>query len=221
MTAPTHDESSSWQPILNQLRKPGGLTLGFAGVALSLITIFVLPQWDVPVQWLTAVVILWLMHMWIAHAALRSTSLEVKVARAAEQQAILDQSRSVGPKIIQAMSNPAYESEVILLLQPHRLFGQSMVVSIYYEDERGFELLVAEGRVSNVQSNGLIQITVTTWETSHDDIRRSIVGPASDKLDRLLVRPASTVFTPTGLDEKKFLSFLTALQLQEREDGSR
>jgi hypothetical protein len=214
VTAPLHDQTGSWQPILDQLRKPGGLALSFLGLVLGLVTVFVLPQWQVPFQWLAAVIILWLAYLWISQAALREAGREIRMAREAEREAAADRSRSLEPKIIQAMINPSGENELILLLQPNRLFGQSMLVSIYYEDERGFELLVASGRVSNVQTNGLIQITVGTWEVSHDDVRRSIVAQQGDKLSRLLVRPAPTTSTSLLPDERTILNFLAQTHWQ-------
>lgn len=57
------------------------------------------------------------------------------------------------------------KDRVTLLLDPSELFGFNVLVAIYYTEGVGgrigaFERLVGIGRVSNIQGNGYIQVTV-------------------------------------------------------------
>lgn len=176
--------------FLEQLKAPGGLALAFSGLALSLVSIYVLPDWKISVQSLITTSILFFAALWIFRSICKSLIHRLLLAEE-NIASSLNNSRS-SPKVVQAMSHPNNELGLILLLESNRLFGQSMLVSIYFEDSRGFELLVGSGTVANVQTNGLIQISVTGWEEGHIDIKREIVAQNAEKVERLLVRPAPT-----------------------------
>lgn len=179
------------QALIDQALKPGGLALTFAGLALALVSFFVMPEWRLPAQSFAGILIIWASSIWLGRAALKD-ALETARRERGEKEALALQSQPHGPSVLQAMLNPSDEQDLILLLQPSRLFGQSMLVSIYFEDERNFELLVASGRVANVQTNGLIQISVIEWKNTFSEVKRSVVGQSPDVLSRLLVRPAPT-----------------------------
>lgn len=65
---------ASGQPLLDQLKKPGGLALGFVSAVLALVALFVLPQWSISAQWLAGTVTLSLGYIWISQAAIRELS---------------------------------------------------------------------------------------------------------------------------------------------------
>jgi len=177
------------QAIAAEFKKPGGLALVFVGIALALVTIFVLPEWKVPAAWPVTLLILMVAYLSISASAIRGViAVNTTLAKAAHL-----------PRVIRAMQNPGDGDELILLLQPNRLFGQFMLVSIYFEDERGFELSVGSGEVTNVQSDGAIQITVQMWEEPYQNVRRALVEQNADTLGRLLVRPAPTALPGSAL----------------------
>lgn len=193
------------QPLLDQLRKPGGLALSFAGIALSLVSIVILPTRQLPAQWLIIVFIVAVASICISQAAIRKLQADLTDAIARAQPAEL--------AVIQARVAPPPESEVILLLRPNRIFGHAMLVSIYYDDENQFELYIAAGSVTNIQSNGLIQITVTCWEPAYDHIRGRIVAQEPNHLKRVLVRPAPAISSAPALSRTAiFEAFASNLQ---------
>lgn len=192
--------------LLEQVVKPGGLALGFAGISLGLISYFILPEWLLSAQAFVALAILAVAYFWIANAALRQALAREADARIRLED-IASQSTAFAPKIIQSMQTE--NDNVILLLEPNRLFGQSMLVTVYYEDERGFELIVGSGSVINAQTNGLIQIGVSAWEEAYLHVKRLIVERDPDVLCRLLVRPAPT----SQADLNSLLSHEAALRL--------
>ncbi|MBC7496760.1 MAG: hypothetical protein H7243_06315 [Sphingomonadaceae bacterium] len=193
--------AASTQPLLDQLKKPGGLALGFVGVVLALVALFVLPQWSISAQWLAGTMTLSLGYVWISQAAIRELSENLN--------AVAKRNDTSEPRVIQVMIAPTTDSEIIILLEKSRLFGQAMIVSVYYEDERGFELYVASGTVTNIQSNGLIQITIGSWQSPYEYIRSRIIAQQADGLHRILVRPAPA-FTETNVSSKHMLMQILA-----------
>jgi hypothetical protein len=179
-----------WAALKEQLIKPGGLALAFTGLALGLVAYFVLPDWKISAQAILAVIIVAVASIWVCLTALNDA-----LACTMDLSGRLDEAVAgvrYAPKVLHAMSDPSDEGTLLLLIEANRLFGQSMLVSLYYEDERGFELLVGAGKVANVQTNGMIQISVTAWQEAHLAVRRWLVGQESGKIERLLVRPAPT-----------------------------
>jgi hypothetical protein len=123
--------------VLAELERPGSLALLFMATALSLVTIFVLPEWKLPAAWPATILVLAVTFAWIALSSLRRT---LRRARALSAKVDALEQQSHLPRVFRAMLNPGQDEELILLLRPNRLFGQFMIVSIYYQDERGFEL---------------------------------------------------------------------------------
>lgn len=116
------------------------------------------------------------------------------------------------------MIAPTTDNEIIILLEKNRLFGQAMIVSIYYEDERGFELYVASGTVTNIQSNGLIQITIVSWQTPYEHIRSRITAQQADSLHRLLVRPAPAFSESNASSKRVIMELLAEASWQRAQD---
>jgi hypothetical protein len=205
--------------LREQLIRPGGLALGFAAIGLALVAYFVLPSLKVPAQALVATLIVGAGYVWVSGAALhealvRERGLGVKLTDALA-------GNRYAPKVQQAMPSPSDETSLMLLLEPNRLFGQSMLVSLYYEDERGFELLVGSGQVANVQTNGMIQITVTAWEEAYADVKRGILAQENGKIERLLVRPAPTTQShiEPALSELALLASLKSWIESQNDEG--
>ncbi|MBU0556676.1 MAG: hypothetical protein KKD64_15385 [Alphaproteobacteria bacterium] len=190
MDEPTDPAESAHAALIGEVKKPGSLALLFMATSLSVISIFNLPDIKIPVVWLVTLLILWLTYIWISTAALRTqaTRISSQISRIALLES---QSNLQLPKVIRAMKDPYSDTEILLLLRPNQLFGQSMLVSIYFEDERGLELLVGDGSVGNIQTNGLIQISVNRWQEAHDDVRQKIIEQNQSTIERLMVKPAS------------------------------
>ena len=86
-------------------------------------------------------------------------------------------------------------SPALLVLEPSNLFGHNALVSVYYNEqltddqERRFELLIGYGWVSNVQGDGLIQVTVLELER-RPDIWKRIWNRELATLREVLVKPS-------------------------------
>jgi hypothetical protein len=190
-------------------------------MALSLVPIFVIEDWKLPGQWTVTVAVIAIVTTTWTVSALRHALSKLSASQR-EISRLEAEAQPHAPKVVYATSNPTGENELILLLEPNRLFGQSMLVSIYYEDERGFEQLVAAGRVANVQTNGKIQIGVTSWVPAQDELRRHISGQDASRLARLLVRPAPTTeITGVHPDEDRIIQLVLASLRRSADHGER
>ncbi len=174
-----------------ELKQPGSLALLFMATTLTLVSVFVLPDWKWPAQWPVIICVLWATFAWLSFSAIGSLGAKLTVCEADLQQARSAPNQGA-PAVVTAMEMLSEDKELILLLQPNRLFGQSMLVSIYHEDGNGFEIFLGDGTVSSIQGNGRLQIRVNAWEPAYEHIRQQIIKTDDETLKSLIVRPAPT-----------------------------
>lgn len=178
--------------LADELKKPGSLALLFLSIMLSVVPALAAPDVKLPIVWPLTVLIFAIAYIWISSGALRAqlAAIRGRDGRISELEA---QPNLQMPKVVRAIVDPSGESGLLLLLRPNRLFGQSMMVSIYFEDERELELLVGNGSVANIQMNGFIQIAVNEWQEAHVDIRQKLIEQNQETFDRIMVKPASNI----------------------------
>jgi hypothetical protein len=96
------------------------------------------------------------------------------------------------------------DDETVLLLEPSELFGHDGVVSIYYNqklggaDARPFERLIGVGRVSNIQEEKIIAVTVLRYGAGHATIWSRIRAGETAALSEMRVKP-TVPFRESGL----------------------
>lgn len=213
MTKSNTRQSTPLRAIKRQLAKPSQLAITFAGIGIGLVSIFVLPEWTVRGQWFATFIVIAIYCVWLIHAALIDVTSECNEV-AAERDDALASRIQVTPKVISSMKDPE-QGTVILLLEAHPLFGQSMLVSLYHETDEQFERLAATGRVSSITTRGHIQIEVTAWQAGFDHIQTELLAGNQTSLSSLLVRPAPISEAPTEVISNAEVSRLL-LHLFER-----
>jgi hypothetical protein len=89
------------------------------------------------------------------------------------------------------MAPPASYQGVLalLLLDKSPLFAQATLVSFYYHDAAGFELLIGLGHVAIVQEDGLIQVALESIAPSHRELLPSILARDAQVLPKISVKP--------------------------------
>ena len=96
------------------------------------------------------------------------------------------------------------EEATVLLLEPSELFGYDGIVSVYYNqrlggaDARPFERLIGLGRVSNIQEDKVIAVTVLRYGAGHDTIWSRIRDGEAAALSDIRVKP-TVPFREIGL----------------------
>lgn len=78
----------------------------------------------------------------------------------------------------------------LLLVQPSRLLGVRMAVSIYSVRDQ-FEILIGDGVVLNVQQNQKIQVAVTGATEGTEELWSKVVSNQPDALGATLIRPGN------------------------------
>ena len=80
---------------------------------------------------------------------------------------------------------------IVCLLEKSDLFANLMLISCFYTDDDGFENLIGEGYVENIQSDGQIQIVIDQPDFSQQDILNRLVNNDKKILDRTVVKPGT------------------------------
>ncbi|MBB3956290.1 MULTISPECIES: hypothetical protein [Novosphingobium] len=192
-TAPT----TAGRAFFVALMEWGGFRLAIACAVLGAVGIFVVADKAVPAQAAVGILVILLAMIWILYEALRSTMARCNALQS-EVETVRGEIVSPVPKVLKALANGEL-TIVSLLLEPHPLFGQSMAVSIYFDDPSGFEYLIGHGGVLNVQANGKINIRVTDWIDGYEHIRTSIMANEAENLRRVLIRPGGAAQTPQSV----------------------
>lgn len=96
------------------------------------------------------------------------------------------------------------DEETVLLLEPSDLFGFDGLVSIYHHqrlggaDARPFERRIGVGRVSNVQEDRFIQVTVLRFDPGQDAIWQRVRERDAAALSDIRVKP-TVAYRDAGL----------------------
>jgi len=177
-----HFNRSARVAVAEELKSPGSLALLFMTTVLGLVTAFVLPEWKLPAAWPAIIAVVGVAAVWICVGALRTALARGYEAHLAGKVSL--------PLVVQALLTPGDEGTIILLLEPNSLFSVSTLVSIFYQNDEEFEILVAHGEVINVQGNGKIQVEIGGWEQAYTDIRDMVAQQNYKELKKLIIKPS-------------------------------
>lgn len=166
-------KKSFWSILWLNFRKTEGVVLALIGIALW----FFSPQTTISLRLFLRIVILGLVII----VTFASTAYELFLT--SKQSFYL-------PKIIgskkKALANQ--QNYLIFLLEPSELFSYDTIVSFYYLDD-DFELLIAVGRVNNIQQDRKVQVEVTDYVRGYEEIFNKLENNDSTALKRTRVKP--------------------------------
>lgn len=167
---------SFWELIYDSFIRINGWLFGGLGLALSVAALFFSPDTKVSVGWFVALGSLSIVVFVVLYDASR-------ISWKASQRGLPAVRRTLEPpEIYQGV-------EKILIVEPSELFGVDALVSIYTTEEE-YERLIGIGRVLNVQTNGYLQVGISTLTETSDDLAGKLKGNDSAFLKRLLVKPS-------------------------------
>ena len=158
---------------VESFRNLNGTLVAVIIFAVSALFVLFDPKIPVPlgaVMFLTGLAILSLLTLWYA-------------GRDAFSMA---QSRS--PAIIEVRQVPTPDGSMahVCLLEPSQHFAHDHIVSIFYK-EGAMEQQVAYGRVTAIQSDGVIQVGEFTFLPGYDSVRDDFFHNNKDALSRMIV----------------------------------
>lgn len=153
-----------------------GWLLGGAALVLSITVFIVSPATKVAVGWLIA--------------ALATCIVIVVVVVDAASTAWRMSQRGL-PKVRRTLDPPKIYVGVIriLIVDPSDLFSVETLISLYVKDDE-YERLLGLGRVLTVQSNGILQIGITSLVDADEAIQTKLNGNDAGFLKALLVKPS-------------------------------
>lgn len=153
----------------------GWLTGGIA-LALSITVFFFGPETKVVVGWLVATIAISLFLLAVlvdaAYAGWRA-------------------SRRGLPEVRKTLEPPLIYTGIsrILIVDPSDLFGVDALVSVYVKEDE-YERLIGIGRVLTVQTNGYLQIGISSITESSPEIITKLNTNDASFLKKLLVKPS-------------------------------
>lgn len=164
---------SVWHHIASTMAKRSKLPAWLLSFLVSLAPIYIAPDLKVSALWIAPVTLIFMYALWIAFA---STQDALELAK-----------KDKLPALLNVLSQG---DESVLLLEQSKLYGQGMGVSIYHRAESGFEVYVADGRVRNIQDNGLIQVQILRWEEQEASLLERLHRQERTAMDQIMVKPA-------------------------------
>src|SRR5438067_7480056 len=139
-----------WRLLLKKAMSVQAVLLAVAAIAIGL---FFKPNWSVPGNLVSVVIIVAAFLLAIAFSMLF------------EVWPLL---RRAPPKVRSAQQIMVQRQEqLLLLLEPSDMFGFDAIVSVYRENGN-FEEMFGIGRVRTIQENGFIQVTIEQTDPSVD-----------------------------------------------------
>jgi hypothetical protein len=105
------------------------------------------------------------------------------------------------PRILACLGDVAHVvSGRLLLVQPSRLLGHGMAVSIYIMQNE-FEILIGDGVVQNIQQDHRVQVAVMGVRDGTDAIWAELIANRPDALKSTLVRPGNQYSGPWSVTD--------------------
>ena len=94
------------------------------------------------------------------------------------------------PKILLADNRQINDtSGIFCLLEKSELFSYNIVVSCYYTDDGGVDVIIGVGSVINIQENGKIQIFINDYNNDYRDVLDKLANNDRQILSKVLIKP--------------------------------
>ena len=96
--------------------------------------------------------------------------------------------QNIIPKILRVQKDA--NNNIQCLLEASNLFAAQLMISFYYTDEDGFEVLIGEGVVKNVQSDQKIQTVLDQPEAGYQNVLDGLANNDDTIIQRIKVKPS-------------------------------
>ena len=80
-------------------------------------------------------------------------------------------------------------NRILCLLEPSDLFSFGTLVSIYYINPEGFEILIGLGEVINIQDDKKIQVLISDYYNPNREIIEKLSMNNATILKKILIKP--------------------------------
>ena len=170
-------KNNFWGLIWSSFLGIQSLVLGFLGFVASLLVWAFAGQTPIPLVVLFVIITIAILVIATLITALQ-TALE-------EYQRV---KQNIIPKILRVQKDA--NNNIQCLLEASNLFAAQLMISFYYTDEDGFEVLIGEGVVKNVQSDQKIQTVLDQPEAGYQNVLDGLANNDDTIIQRIKVKPS-------------------------------
>ncbi len=170
-------KNNFWGLIWSSFREVNNSILTILSYAISILLAVVASKASVPLYLLIIIVTL---------SVLIIATLVRALQKALEEYAKMKQ--SMIPKILRVQKDA--NNNIECLLEASDLFAAQLMISFYYTDEDGFEVLIGEGFVKNVQSDQKIQTVLDQPEAGYQNVLDRLANNEDKIIQRIKVKPS-------------------------------
>ena len=170
-------KNNFWGLIWSSFREVNNSILTILSYAISILLAVVASKASVPLYLLIIIVTL---------SVLIIATLVRALQKALEEYAKMKQ--SMIPKILRVQKDA--NNNIECLLEASNLFAAQLMISFYYTDEDGFEVLIGEGFVKNVQSDQKIQTVLDQPEAGYQNVLDRLANNEDKIIQRIKVKPS-------------------------------
>ena len=170
-------KNNFWGLIWSSFLGIQSLVLGFLGFVASLLAWVFAGQTPIPLVVLFVI---------ITMAILAIATLCKALQTALEEYHRVKQ--NIIPKILRVQKDA--NNNIQCLLEASNLFAAQLMISFYYTDEDGFEVLIGEGVVKNVQSDQKIQTVLDQPEAGYQNVLDRLANNEDKIIQRIKVKPS-------------------------------
>tara|TARA_R110001592_G_scaffold167023_3_gene402312 strand:- start:2221 stop:2757 length:537 start_codon:yes stop_codon:yes gene_type:complete len=162
--------------LYESFRRINGWLLGIASIAISFALFHFTPDMKVSIGWFVVVILTLSVIVFILIDAARQAWKLSRRGLAAVRRAIPP------PTFYQG-------TECVLLAENSELYSVESLVSIFVKDDE-YERLFAIGKVLTVQTNGILQIGITSLAESDSELMQQLLANDAGVLKKILVKPS-------------------------------
>jgi hypothetical protein len=179
-----------WSLIWSSFLEIQGALITFIGIFLSIFLARFPVKNQVPLDvFIIILLVLVLIIVTIFHTCNKllieytAIKLELEIANQNNKKRLI-------PKIISARHYPIQGyPRILCLLEESILFSQNILVSCYYTDNDGFEIIIASGSVINIQEDRKIQVLIDEFVDDYQDILEKLANNDRQILPKVLIKP--------------------------------
>ncbi len=185
-----------WGLLWQSFQEINGLLLGLLGICISLLAWFISKDTKIGIIWLIIIVILVVILIWTLLNAInkllnqnRQLELDLQTEKDDNKNLFSELETIKFPKI--TYTKKEENEQILCLLSKSSLFNINQFISVVYQDENGYESLIAVGEIINVQTDGNIQARIQSPSQlrSSRDIFDRLGNNESVIKERIIIKP--------------------------------
>ncbi len=177
-------KNNFWSLIWSSFNEIQGSLITFFGIFVSVLIARFPVKTEIPLDLFIIIILILLLVIATLIKAINKILIEYK--------SLLDQVKK--PLIPKILSARPYQTQgqtgILCLLEKSELFSPRILVSCYYEDNDGLEILIGIGLILHIQDNKTIQAFINQPILEYEDILDKLANNDSRVIYRVAIKPS-------------------------------